>query len=76
MKQRMAVTPPIQLPLIPLDEEQVRRKARELFDSSRVLSARWASFDKVMADPLMGRCLRLSATALLRRADRARGRRR
>lgn len=66
---------PVQMPLIPLDDELVLRKARELFDSSRLLSARWPSFDKVMADPLVGRCLRMSATALVRRGSRARGRR-
>jgi hypothetical protein len=64
-----------QMALIPLDEELVLRKARELFDSSRVLSARWPSFQKALADPNVGRCLRLSATQLLRRAEQGKGRR-
>lgn len=59
--------PPQQMPLLPLDEELLLRKARELFDSSRLLSGRWPSFDQAMQHPAVGRCLRMSAAALLRR---------
>lgn len=57
---------PHQLALLPLDEEDVRLMARRIFDSSRLLSERWPSFEKLMADPLTGRCLQISARALLR----------
>lgn len=56
-----------QLPLDPaLEEELVLKKARELFGLSLYLSGRYASFQKLMADPLVGRCMRLSATQCLR----------
>lgn len=71
----MPQTPSVQMPLLPMDDELVLRKARELFDSSPLLSSRWPSFDKAMAHPSVGRCLRLSATALLRRGSKKRGRR-
>jgi len=68
--------PPQQLPLIPMDEEQVLRKARQLFDSSPLLCARWPSFDKALAHPSVGRCLLISARALLRPANKKKSRRR
>lgn len=64
-----------QMPLDPvLEEELVLRKARELYANSRFLSGRFASFERLMADPVVGRCMRLSATHLLRRGSRTRGR--
>lgn len=72
---------PLQLPLaLPeVDAAQfealVLTKARGLFEGSRYLSARFASFERVMAEPVTGRCLRLAASALLRSgAKRTRGR--
>ena len=47
-------------------EELVQAKARELYACSRFLSGRYTSFNKLMADPVVGRCMRLSATHLLR----------
>lgn len=69
-------TPQQQLPLLPLDEELLLRKARELFDSSHLLQERWPSFDKALAHPSVGRCLRMSAAALLRRSSKKSGSRR
>jgi len=77
MPQRTPLpTCPVQMPLIPLDEELVLRKARELFDSSPLLCARWPSFDKALAHPTVGRCLLISARALLRPGNKKRNRRR
>lgn len=64
-----------QLPLDPaLEEELVLKKARELYGRSRFLSARYASFARLMEDPVAGRCMRLSARHLLRLGDRTQGR--
>lgn len=64
-----------QLPLdADLEEELVLRKARELFARSRYLSSRFASFSRLMEDPVVGRCMRLSATHVLRLGNRTRGR--
>lgn len=61
----------LQLPLDPeLEEELLLGKARELFVRSRYLSARYASFNKLMADPVAGRCMRLSARQCLRLANK------
>lgn len=58
-----------------VDEALVLAKARELFCASRFLSGRYASFERVMEQPLTARCLRISALALLRSgAKRTRGR--
>lgn len=58
---------PLALPVDPdLLESLVQAKARELYASSRFLSARYASFARLMEDPVAGRCMRLSATHLLR----------
>ena len=70
---------PRQLPLgLPTDpallEELVLAKARELYGRSRFLSGRYASFNKLMADPVAGRCMRLSASQLLRLGSRTQGR--
>lgn len=69
-----------QIPLLELDEELVMRKARQLFEESALLTRRWSSFEQLMADPTVGRCLRMSARVLLarraNRANRTRGRRR
>ncbi|MFN4360508.1 MAG: hypothetical protein ACK4F4_07270 [Hylemonella sp.] len=70
-----SLTPPQQLNLLPLDEEEVMRIARRLFDSSRLLQERWPSFDKAMAHPLVGRCLLLNARQVLRSNDKKKGRR-
>lgn len=67
--------PGVQLALSPeLEEELVLKKARELYTRSYFLSGRYASFNKLMADPLMGRCMRLAAQQCLRSASRTRGR--
>lgn len=71
----MPHAPSVQMPLIPMDDELVLRKARELFDSSELLRRRWPSFDKAMEHPNVGRCLRMNAMALLRRGSKKRGRR-
>ncbi len=64
-----------QLPLDPaLEEELVQKKAREIYTQSRLLSAKYASFARLMEDPVAGRCLRLCATQLLRRGNKTRGR--
>jgi len=66
---------PLALPVDPdLLESLVQAKARELYASSRFLSGRYASFSKLMADPLVGRCMRLSALHLVRLGKRTRGR--
>lgn len=58
---------PLALPVDPaLLEELVLAKARELYGRSRFLAGKYASFNKLMADPVAGRCMRLSATHLLR----------
>lgn len=67
------------LPLAEVDAAQfealVLEKARRLFEGSRYLSAKFASFERVMAEPVTGRCLRMAASALLRRGQkRGRGR--
>jgi hypothetical protein len=65
---------PRQLPLdAAMEEELVLRQARVMFTSSKLLSGRYASFEKAMADPVQGRCLRLCATQLLRLGKRTRG---
>lgn len=71
---------PRQLPLdANLEEALVLQEARVLYDASRFLSGRYASFAKLMADPLVGRCMRLSAAQRVRlkaaqAAKRTRGR--
>lgn len=58
---------PLGLPVEPeLYEAMVVKKARELFHRSRLLSTRYASFERVMAEPVTGRCLRMAAVALVR----------
>lgn len=66
---------PRQLPLdIPIDPELLEAKARELYERSRYLSGKYASFSKLMADPLLARCMRFNANLLLQRAaKRTRG---
>lgn len=67
---------PLQMPLaLPeVDAAQfealVLAKARGLFEGSRYLSARFASFERVMEQPVTGRCLRIAASALLRRGQK------
>jgi len=56
-----------------MEEELVLQKARELWRGSKNLSARYATFEGVMADAAQGKCLRLWATALVRRGKRTRG---
>lgn len=66
---------PQQLPLDEgLQEELILKKARELYQRSHFLSARFSSFQKLMADPVVGRCMRLAATQCLRPVARGRGR--
>jgi hypothetical protein len=64
-----------QLPLDPgLEEELVLSAARGLYERSRYLSSKYASFSRLMADPIAGRCLRLCATQCLRLGKKTRGR--
>lgn len=64
-----------QLPLDPdLEEELVQQKAREIYTRSRFLSGRYASFARLMEDPVAGRCLRLCATQCLRLGSKTRSR--
>ena len=69
--QQMALALPVDPDLL---EELVLAKARELYARSRFLSGRYASFNKLMADPVAGRCMRLSATHCLRLGNRTQGR--
>ncbi|MFZ4480611.1 MAG: hypothetical protein ACOYNZ_12050 [Rhodoferax sp.] len=62
---------PLALPVdAALQEELMLKKARELYRRSRFLSSRYPSFKRLMDDPIAGRCMRLSATHLLRLGDR------
>lgn len=64
----------VQLPLDPaMEEALVLKKARELYVSSRLLSSRYATFERAMEHPVQGKCLRLCATQLLRRGKGTRG---
>lgn len=64
-----------QMPLDPaMEEELVLAKARQLYEHSRVLSGKYASFNRLMADPVAAQCLRLCARQVLRSASRKRGR--
>jgi hypothetical protein len=64
-----------QLPLDPdLEEELVQQKAKQIYSQSRFLSARYASFARLMEDPVAGRCLRLCATQCLRLGSKTRSR--
>ncbi len=58
---------PLALPVDPkLQEELMLKKARELYLRSRLLNIRYPSFNQLMEDPIAGRCMRMSATHLLR----------
>ena len=55
------------LPVDPtLQEQLVLKKARDLYRRSRFLNTRYASFNRLMDDPIVGRCMRMSAAHLLR----------
>jgi hypothetical protein len=55
------------LPMDPtLKENLVLEKARDLYRRSRFLNARYSSFNRLMDDPIAGRCMRMSAAHLLR----------
>lgn len=55
------------LPMDPaIKENLVLKKARDLYRRSRFLNIRYPSFDRLMDDPIAGRCMRMSATHLLR----------
>jgi hypothetical protein len=49
-----------------LQEELMLKKADELYRHSRLLNIRYPSFKHLMEDPIAGRCMRMSATHLLR----------
>lgn len=69
------VTQGQQLPLDPeLEQELVLEQARVLYRRSQLLSGRYATFDRLMADPIQGPCLRLCARQLLRSGNRTQGR--
>ncbi len=56
----------LDLPLDPvLLEDLLLKKARDLYRRSRFLNNRYASFSRLMEDPIAGRCMRLSAKQLL-----------
>lgn len=56
-----------QVPLaLPVDEAAVLAKALELFVRSPTLRRRYGQVEKALEDPVAGKCLRLSATQLLR----------
>jgi hypothetical protein len=58
---------PLALPVDPtLQEELMLKKAKELYQRSRLLNIRYPSFKHLMEDPIAGRCMRMSATHLLR----------
>lgn len=57
-----------------LFEVAVQEKAAELFERSRFLRRKYGQLGKLMADPVAGRCMRLSATQLLRLGGRTQGR--
>ncbi len=58
---------PLALPVDPtLREELMLKKASELYRRSRLLTVRYPSLKHLMEDPIAGRCMRLSATHLLR----------
>ncbi|MCX7249064.1 MAG: hypothetical protein NTX31_15570 [Burkholderiales bacterium] len=58
---------PLALPMDPtLQEELMLKKASELYRRSRLLNIRYPSFKHLMEDPIAGRCMRMSATHLLR----------
>lgn len=60
------LTQPKQLALqLPIDPELLDAKAREIFNHSRYLSGKYASFNKLMADPVLAKSLRLCAKHLL-----------
>lgn len=66
---------PIQLqqPLLPeLEAELVLAMARELYGRSRFLQGRYASFQRLIDDPLVGRSLLLGARQRLRQGKRTR----
>ncbi len=66
---------PLALPVDPtLQEDLMLKKARELYRRSRFLSVRYPSFNRLMDDPIAGRCMRMSATHLLHLGDRTQGR--
>ena len=70
-QQQMALA----LPVDPvLYEELVAKKARELYSRSRFLSGKYASFQRLMEDPIAGRCMRLCAAQVLRLGSRTQGR--
>jgi hypothetical protein len=63
----------LQPPLIPeLEQELVLAKAKELFGRSRYLQGRYASFQRLLDDPLVGRSLLLGARQCLRQGKPAR----
>ena len=58
---------PMALPVDPkLQEELMLKKASELYRRSRLLKIRYPTFKHLMEDPIAGRCMRMSATHLLR----------
>ena len=58
---------PLALPADPrLQEELMLKKASELYRRSRLLNIRYPSFKHLMEHPIAGRCMRMSATNLLR----------
>lgn len=71
-----------QVLLIPLEADEfellVEREARGLWLRSRLLVGRYATLDKLKADPVAGRVVRMAAVALVRsslsRTHKTRGR--
>ena len=58
---------PLALPVDATQQEKLMlKKAQELYRRSRFLKARYASFERLIEDPIAGWCMRLSAAHLLR----------
>lgn len=63
----------LQQPLLPeLEEELVLKKAAQLFARSRYLQSRYASLQRLLDDPLVGRSLLLGARQCVRQGKRGR----
>ena len=55
------------------DRELLEAKAREIYERSRYLSGKYATFSKLMADPFLARCMRFTASRLIGYSKKTRG---
>lgn len=73
----MPPPPTRQLSLDPaMERDAVLTKARALYARSRFLSSRFATFERLMADPVTGRAMWIAATQCVRSAAGRAGSRR